>query len=575
MKIHLPAKNISLRNKITGSFLLVILFSSLVIGIYSYNKTKSNIESIVGNTALSIVKSIVSTIDYEKFDSLMVKENMQSEYYKQLQEHLNDTRKTTGLKYLYTMRKTTDGKYIYVVDGSSMDDKDFSSLGDEENDISNAMTKSFQGEASYEFSSDKWGNCISAYVPIKDKSGNVVGILGADFDANNMVSKLNNYKTNMIIILIVVIIIGIFIGEALSIILVQSINKLKAKAELIKEGDLTVRFDKTGSDEIGILTQSFKDMVNNLLLITNEIKSKTKNVASKIDNLNISFSETSKATDEINYVINEIAVGALEQTNSVDEVSKSMNEVFEQVEKSVNLANSVLNSSNQAVTNTVSAIDIFKTSIEKVTTVNKTVENTAGIIQELGNKSKEINSFSEVVSQIAKQTNLLSLNASIEAARAGEQGKGFAVVANEINALAEQSNEASKQISGIASSMQNEIESAIRAIQNGVIEANDGVNAVIDVNTYLVESKKSSNEAYERVKGILEAVSIIEDYCRNAVNKVYELADISKKFTAGSQQAAASTEEQSAVMNHINENLDNIRQTACQLSEVVNKFKID
>lgn len=575
MEMHKQKKGFSLANKITGSFLILILFSSLVIGFYAYYKTKSSIEITVGSTAVSIVQSVVNTIDTEKFNKLQTEEDMQSEYYTELQTHLSDIRKITSLKYLYTMRKTKDDKYIYVVDGIPINDKDFTLLGDEEKDVSNVMKASFQGVTGYEFSSDEWGNLISAYIPIKNISGEVIGILGADFEANNMVNQLNKLKTSIIIIIIVVILIGILIGEVLSIILLRSLNKLKNQAMLIKEGDLTVKFDKVGSDEIGVLTQSFKDMVNKLLIVTKEIKNSTKNVVHEIDDLYRSFSETSKATEEITQVISEIAAGALEQTHSVDEASKSMNEVFEQVKKSVGLANLVSDSSNQAVTYTTQAMGIFKTSIEKVITVNKTVEHTAVIIQELGDKSKEINSFSEIISQIAKQTNLLSLNASIEAARAGEQGKGFAVVANEIKVLAEQSNEASTQISGIASSMQKEIGNAIQVIQDGVIEANEGVNAVTKVDAYLVELQKSSNEAYGRVKDIIDAINLIEDDCKHAVNKVYELANISRNFSAGSQQAAASTEEQAAIMQQIKENLENIKQTTYQLNDVVNKFKID
>lgn len=576
MELHAPKKSFSLKTKIVGGFFIIIFFSSIIIGFYAYYKAKSGIEVSVGNTTISILKSVVNTIDTEKFNNLKTKDDMESDYYKKLQLHLNDIKKTTGLKYLYTMRKTTEGKYIYVVDGSSTNNKDCSKLGEEETNLSNPFISSFKGASTYELNhTAEWGNLISSYIPIKDKSGEVVGILGGDFDANNMYSELSKLKVNISIIIIVVILAGIVTGEIFSAILVRSLNKLKKQASLIKDGDLTVTFDKISNDEIGVLTQAFKDMVNNLSIVTSEIKNNTKNVVSEINDLHRSFNETSKARDEIAEVITKIAEDASTHEDSVDEVSNSMNQVFKQVKNSVALANSVSNSSNEAANNTTQAMNVFEASIEKVITVNRTVEHTAAIIEELQNKSQEIKSFSEIVSNIAAQTNLLSLNAAIESAKAGEQGKGFSVVANEIKILAEQSNEASKQIGTIASSMQNEISSAMTAIQNGVMEANDGVNSVTNVNTYLMQSQKSSSEAYTKIKNIIAAINLIEDACNNAVNKIYELSQISRNLSTGSQRAAAATEEQAVIMHQINENVENIKQNTYKLNDVVNKFKME
>lgn len=575
MKLHISKRFLSLRFKIVASFLLIIFFSSSVIGLYSYYSARANIEKAVGGSALSIVSSIVDTIDGDKFTELKSKEDMQTSYYKELYTHLADIRKQTGLKFLFTMAKTDSGKYIYVVDGTPMDDKDFSSLGDEEDEMSDAQQNCFKGEIGYELDSDKWGDFISAYIPIKDKSGKVVGILCADFDASSMVKQLQIFKMNILIIIVMVIILAFIISEVLSYVLLRSLKKLKIQAEKIKDGDLTIKFQKVSQDEVGTLTQAFIEMVNNLLGIIGEIKNNTKNVAAEIKSLHESFGETSRATEEISQVINEIASGTVEQANSVQEVSNSMDEVFSKVKKSVNHANLVSDLSKHAAMNATQAMDIFKTSIEKVVNVNETVEHTAKIILELGDKSKEISNFSETISRITKQTNLLSLNASIEAARAGEQGKGFAVVADQIKVLAEQSSEASRQISQIATSMQSEIDYAIQSIQEGVSKAKDGVSTVTQVDTYLVDLQKSNNDSYLKVKEIINAIISIEEECKRTVVKVNELADISRNFSAGSQQAAASSEEQTAMIHQIKDNINNVKDMTNYLNNITNKFKIE
>ncbi|GFZ33749.1 methyl-accepting chemotaxis protein [Clostridium zeae] len=575
MRLYLHKKGLSIRHKIIGGFIILILFSSLSVGIFTYYKTKENIETTIGNTALNIVKSILNTVDVKKFNNLRNKEDMNSDYYKNLQLHLSDIRKSTGLKYLYTMRKTNDNKCIYVVDGTPKDDENFSALGDEEDSITNVLNESFNGTLGFEFHSDEWGNLISAYIPIKDTSGNIVGVLAADFDANVMVNQLNKFKFNLCILVVLIIVLGIIIGEIFSIFLVRSLNKLKRKAELIKNGDLTVKFDKAGDDEIGDLTQSFGEMVNNISVITNEIKNNTREVNAEITDMHKSYSETSNTAEEITQVINEIATGSLEQTGRINQVATTMDEVFRQVENSVQKANIVSSSSDTSLNNTNAALNLFKTSIEKVTTVTDTIETTAMIIKELDSKSKEINAFSETISEITSQTNLLSLNAAIEAARAGEQGKGFALVANEIKDLAEQSSNASSQISEIANSMQNEILSAMKAIEKGVNHANESVASVNKVDSYLSDLQESSIDTNIKIKEIISSIYIIEKTCKDSLNRIHDLDDISRSFSAGAQQAVASTEEQAAIMYQVKINMNNIKDMTDRLNNVVNKFKVE
>jgi methyl-accepting chemotaxis protein len=138
----------------------------------------------MNDTAVSIISSIAHKIDLEQFNTLQTGADMEKNYYVQLRTYLNEIREATGLKYLYTMRKTKDNQYIYVVDGIPQGDPDESLLGDAEEDLSDKMLLSFEGNQTFEMDhSQEWGSLISVYVPLKDSAGKTVGVIGADFDA--------------------------------------------------------------------------------------------------------------------------------------------------------------------------------------------------------------------------------------------------------------------------------------------------------------------------------------------------------------------------------------------------------
>ncbi|MDP4180354.1 MAG: methyl-accepting chemotaxis protein [Bacillota bacterium] len=569
-------KNISLRFKISGSFIILILICSIGIGLYAINKAKSTIEEAVGQSGLNIVKSMAGEIDIDKFNKLQNKDDMKSEYYNELHNKLKEMKENVGLKYLYTMRKTQSGKYIYVVDGAAMDSDDFSMLGDEEKETTDKMKVSFDGKTSYElYVSDQWGHLLSSYVPIKDKSGNTVGVIGADFDASAVFDGLNKVKTGIFIVAAIIILLGITVSNGLSFYLVHSLNELKKKALLAEGGDLTVEIESIGNDEIGLLTQAFKIVVDSMASITKNIRRNTKNVLDHTQHLSVRAGETSKVTEEITTVINEIALGSLEQVKSIDDFSKTMEVAFNQIEKAINQADLISRSSTQAMSDTQKAADIFKDSIKKVSIANDTIDSAAEMIQALGESSKEIVSCSDMISQIAKQTNLLALNAAIESARAGEHGKGFAVVADEVRTLADQSSNASKKINDIVNKMQNEIEKAIQSIQDGAIKAREGVDAVTSVDIYLSNVQNSNSEAYSRVREISDANRSVKDLCIVVVDRISKMAEISKEFSAGSQQAAASAEEQLAVIQEMEGSIDTLKQMSYDLEREVNRFKVN
>jgi methyl-accepting chemotaxis protein len=235
----------------------------------------------------------------------------------------------------------------------------------------------------------------------------------------------------------------------------------------------------------------------------------------------------------------------------------------------------VNNDSDKAMKDMKRASEILKGSVKQINLVNDTVDITASMMKQLETKFQQVLSFSDSVSAIAKQTNLLALNASIEAASAGEHGKGFAVVAKEITKLARLSGDASNRIQDLIHMVQEEIVNSSISIENGVVEARNGVKVISQVDTYLEMLSDSNQKVDKRIKEIAKAITNIEQDSKKVLDNTNQLEEISKEFSAGTQQTAAGEEEQLAYMEEIRNNLIMVKELMEQLNKSVNQFNID
>lgn len=569
-----------LRNSLMFKIILLcvglVLFASLSMSFYATRTARTAIQGTMGQTALSITSSVISQIDVEKFEQLKTADDMKQEYYVTLRQKLNDIRKYTGLKYLYTLSKTAEGKYIYIVDGASLNNKDASKLGDVETAISDVMKKAFEGKMGYELDlNNKWGSLASAYVPIKDKSGKTVGILGADFEASYVKKQLKKSDLAMLISTGVILLISIILAITFSYLMIRALKRLQLKIKMIEQGDMTVRIDSNRTDEVGKVSEALKAMVDYMASIIGGIRNYTLEVIHNVNNINSSMNISNQASEEIAKVVSEIADGAAKQVDNIEKVSCSLENVFDEIRSITQNITTVKDDSDIAIKDMREASGILKGSVKQVNLVNDTVDITAVMINQLQEKFLEVISFSEIVSAIASQTNLLALNASIEAASAGVHGKGFAVVAAEIKKLSEQSNEASKQIHYLISSVQEDIGKSSKAIDAGVLEARNGVEVISQVDEYLSKIEKSNLYLNEKIKDIAIAIDNIENSSKDVLESTTDLSNLSKIFSEGTQIAAAETEEQLAISEGIKNSLIQTKEKMEQLGTTVNRFKIN
>lgn len=554
----------------------LVLLSSLTIHFFSYRAAKTSIEYTLGQMAIDITKSVNHTIDTDRFSELASSEDMNNEYYNQLKGELNNLKNSTGLKYLYTMSRKTDGTYIYVADGTKAGDNGESLLGDTEKDISKTMQECFNGKDVYEFGdSEEWGELISGYVPIKDKEGKVIGILGADFDASYMVDKLGEANKNIFTAAGIAFLFSILMAIAVSFLIIRSLKNFEAKIALIKDGDLTVPVDSKKNDEVGNLSRAFQSMINHMSFMIKNIRNHSEKVVQDVELLNSSVDISNQATEQITKIVNEIAQGAISQAESVEEVEHSIERVFSELVHITDSVERVNQDSDNCMKDMQEASEKIEITAEQINLVNNTVDSTAAVMNKLEDKFKEVLAFSEIVSTISKQTNLLALNASIEAASAGEHGKGFLVVANEIKNLAKQSNNASIKINELILAVQEEIDHSTHAIGNGVIQARNGVTVMAEVKNGLDKLSVSNQTINARIKDITSAIVHIEEDSKNVKDKTAYLSNVAKQLRASTQQTSAETQEQYAIMEGIKNDLTNVKNKMVELGDTVNQFKVE
>ncbi|MBP2632253.1 MAG: mcpB 3 [Firmicutes bacterium] len=326
--------------------------------------------------------------------------------------------------------------------------------------------------------------------------------------------------------------------------------------------------------EFGQLSDNVILMSTNLRSLVQQVHSQSEQLAASSEELTASAQQSAEASNQIAGSITEIAQGANKQAASADQITKvsqTMSDKVNQISKKSQEVSEIAMTTSQSARQGLQAVN---ETIQQINEIGKGTEITQTAITELSKSSQEIREIITLISSISGQTNLLALNAAIEAARAGEHGRGFAVVAEEVRKLAEESNQAAKQIGTLVEKNEINLNQVVTITQTGATGIKTGISLVHNTGETFRNIADAVLNLSNQIKNISESINEIAKGNLTLAASIQEIDTASKNAAAESQNVSAATEEQSASMQEIASASHHLASLAADLQTAIEKFHL-
>lgn len=357
--------------------------------------------------------------------------------------------------------------------------------------------------------------------------------------------------------------------------LAKPLVELASVVKAIAEGELKdVEIKLNSKDEIGQLYHSIKVMTQNLRDLLGNIQNVSTILASQSAQLSKTTDETTQSLTQVVTTINEMAQGNSDQAALIQSTTEAIGKVNNIVSNATSETESAADKAKETLELAREGQKAIERQSQKIEENNKYTTFAGESIQELVAMAEEIRDIVAVINSIAGQTNLLSLNASIEAARAGEAGRGFAVVAEEIRKLAEQSGSSTRKIEEIVNSINSKIEEVVNHM-NLVKESMHIMESSAE------DTRQSFNKIFDSVSRLAQIVHDVYNAFDDIKSQTCEVNDqamnissVVEEASASMQEIAASSEEQLASMETLAQSSGHLENIAQELLAQVKKFKV-
>jgi len=414
----------------------------------------------------------------------------------------------------------------------------------------------------------------TAYEPIKDANGQVIGIWYVGVPATPYDNMVSHFRKSMYLYSFFGILIGCLAAFALAYTVHKPLGRITGSIQHCSEGDLTQMVPQLAGDEIGRLAAMINIMITRMAELIGNTKNLIKNVSEASAELLERSESSASLMRDMTTQSGQMTSNAASQVELTGRSKTVVGEIAVAVQQLAENAQVVTTSAMTAASKAEEGETQVEKAINQIGIISDTVNSTAGIIEGLGRKSQEIGQMVDLITNIADQTNLLALNAAIEAARAGEQGRGFAVVAEEVRKLAEESGEAAKQIAGLVKEVQHEANSAVSAMQNGTREVAMGTQVVGDAGKSFEHIIVAINAVNQQIQEVSAASQEMAAGAETAMNAIEQSASDAQKNATVANKIGHLAAEQLAGLQETGASIDRLTLVIEDLKKAIAYFTV-
>ncbi|WP_048600636.1 methyl-accepting chemotaxis protein [Rubeoparvulum massiliense] len=428
--------------------------------------------------------------------------------------------------------------------------------------------KNFYGEA------DVAGKTYqAAYMPIRNAKDEIIGMWYVGASQALIDETLEKITMKIFVFIPIVILLSVLVVLFFTRGMKKQLHHLTDAMLLAGEGSFEQTIHTASQDEIGQIGNSYNQMREQLHKLVFHVQDSAELVASSAEELQAGMEETGKTTESITLSIQEVSASSEQQFAKVQGAHQLINSIAGDIDEVAHAVTEVNRVTAETTQIAEQGHQVVKDTIQHMNHLQETTKGIAGNVIDLGEKSRAIQQIVTMITEIAQQTNLLSLNAAIEAARAGEHGKGFAVVADEVRKLAEQSATATQEIKDLINEIQVSISYSVTGMKTEEEVVAKGIELVQQAGEQFSTILDNIRIVAQQVEGVMSGAEGMTASSQRMVQVMQDVQKLTEESSAFIENVAAAAEEQNATMEEMVAAAETLAQTSSQLQEATAKFR--